>query len=113
MTTKSKTVGGKSSPRSLEGHIEDVTFIDPQTNNQLVLSCLNIRYMLKCKLWACADRGVERDITDIQYLVSNYTDEIRGIANELNEEDVALFLEKLKEQDREKMSSLLTGETSS
>lgn len=69
--------------------------------------------MLKCKLWACADQGVERDITDIQYLVSNYTDEIRGIADELDEEDVALFLEKLKEQDREKMSSLLTGETSS
>jgi hypothetical protein len=49
--------------------------------------------MMKTKLNHCTSRTLPRDLEDLQFLITNYADEVRAIADELDENDREFFLD--------------------
>ncbi len=58
--------------------------------------------MMKTKLNHCSSRALPRDLEDLQFLLTNYDNEIRTIADQLDEEDREYFfgLEEVRMKDR-------------
>lgn len=85
----------------------DVTFHDKDTGEIMTFPCLNLGSMMKTKFRACVDRGVDRDYTDIRYLVDTYPGEVREMANELDVDDVSLVVKWFGDEDRKRMEEIL------
>lgn len=48
---------------------------------------------MRTKLQNCAARAMERDIEDMQYLLSNYGSEVSSIRDQLDQDDVDEFFD--------------------
>jgi hypothetical protein len=53
----------------------------------MAFNVLDILYMMKTKLNHCTHRTLPRDLHDLQFLLINFGDEIRTIADQLDEDD--------------------------
>ena len=92
--------GAKGSPRNVESEREPLRFYDSDRKQYLVFQGLNIRYMMKTKLRAHSDRGLPRDITDIFFLLDKYPEKVKLIAEDLDEDEVNCFIEKVNDPKR-------------
>jgi hypothetical protein len=59
--------------------------------------------MMKTKLHHCTTRTLPRDLEDLQFLLTNYRDEVATVADQLDDDDTEFFLdlEYVKMQDLE------------
>ena len=63
--------------------------------------------MIKTKLRACSDRGLERDFEDLKYLLDSYPDDVLAIASDLDSDEVEVFLDSFEPDVREQYQAIL------
>ena len=90
-------LGVKGAPRSLENERELLPFTLSETGEHVALHGLNLLYMLRTKLRASADRNLDRDTADMQFLVRKYGDQVKSLRDDLFDDDVEQFLENLSD----------------
>jgi transcriptional antiterminator len=49
--------------------------------------------MMKTKLHHCTTRTLPRDLEDLQFLLTNYGDEVAAVADQLDDDDKEFFLD--------------------
>ena len=85
--------GSQGSPIDLTQHRR--TVILNTNSGQTAIQTLDIFYLLKSKLGAFAGRRTDRDLIDIQYILRNFAEEVRGIRSQLDSDNVEIFLSEL------------------
>ena len=85
--------GSKGTPVSLAGHITTLTMTTDVPGQRLTFHVLDVLYMMKTKLHHCTTRTLPRDLEDLQFLLTNYGDEVAAVADQLDDDDKEFFLD--------------------
>jgi hypothetical protein len=79
----------------LKNHLQ-VLQVQGSGGKQFTFKTLDILYLLRSKLRNCADRGLARDFSDVQFILERWSGEIEQIKDGLDEEPLEAFAERLE-----------------
>ncbi|CAD6569951.1 MAG: hypothetical protein ASARMPRED_003329 [Alectoria sarmentosa] len=99
--------GPRGSPMNIESGRETLQFPEPATRKMITFEVLDLRWLMKTKMSACSDRIALKDYTDLEYLVTTYTDQVRSFIHELDHEQVDHWLDGLDEAVQKDMRAKL------
>ncbi|KAI9752084.1 MAG: AAA ATPase cdc48 [Chaenotheca gracillima] len=86
--------GSMGTPHRLEEHLRQVIVMSPSGRQENIFG-LDVLYTLRSKFGAFQRRQLDRDLSDIKFLLSTYLEEVRVIVDKLEPEAVELFLQSI------------------
>ncbi|KAL4904634.1 hypothetical protein BDW74DRAFT_154300 [Aspergillus multicolor] len=91
--------GYQNSPRDLSTNFMIYTIATNSGTRQI--KGISLLYLLRGKMAAFANRREDDDVQDIQTILLNRRDEVKGFVGQLDPLDVEVFLESVPERTRE------------